>query len=1857
MQSLDPIERIVIVSNNSSISPSPPTGEIDQEILLEKSKICIDDTIQMIKKKILRELFEKGIETAYEEMHLFIRTIRQTNDLTTESSYDALGKRFLKHDEPDYHANPFTVDPETLFVERRENPLLSLENLLLLSHPPSLDNTIYVCFPTQVLDFLVEKLPEGSDPEEKERVESIVFKTYFPLLYAKFEDTDQRTLWETRRKEWIEETRQRILSTDFLETVDFFYNMDQLKKTRVPLSMGISSIHLLVSPQEKTNIPLDPLFKYIHSTPTVPLIKYNPGKRRENIYRLYAEDVTKHGEKIPVLKGNLILRLAKEFGRKQHQISFFLETRDGSARLYMTLQPSGELQMRAEWKSPVGLKEAEENIYELSEQMILSIRQFMEKTGSTFPQEFRGFYSDSCKLLQMNCRWSTNLSTTFDVNMFERCLMPMFVFPRTAEQSMRFKRVENYREMDEQTIFISDVWRSTENIKEVLDEFVAKYPEYSEEKAAALIAKVLAELGANTSMNAKWDNPGFPVRMNVDALRDNLFTVEVEIQDHFSYMQVLEMYIEGLLRITQTKDVAKKEINKYCSGEYKRELRKLDTIRKKQQQLDIFDYGNVEATEHISLRISEEDENEEIVFELSDASSSSSSEEENSPFKFNEDSESEEEEKKRFRFFEDDDEDDDDDEEKEKDEENIFSEEFPTDDSSFQMFTKGGDGSSEQESANDANEDADNDLSLRMKQLDGKPLYEKNNNYFLTRLKNRDPTLFLTKDETTAKGRFKAYSTHCQANQSRQPIILTDAEKEEIDKKHKGSYKSALKYRGNWYVCPRYWCLLSNTSMTEQDLLQGKCGGIDPKTGKVKPIKDQIIPAGNKTIPVGKYVYEFNHSDQHHTSKNAEYIWNTPGFLSKEKEKHPDGLCLPCCFKKEFNSDPQIKARARCQAQEKIGEHEAQVNPAEKRKLQTQTQTYIVSNTNFPADAGRWGYLPFSVQNLLQTDNAASMDPNNNANLKPNSKTMLRLGVEASTTKSFVACLASLYSHYKKQVKPHTIAEMCDVIASAVSLDLFVRVQNGSLSTIFQKKYRDEMVDLAKYAQTEFVQSFYTGNEKVSETRSEFMQETIAAYENFIDFLKSPDSIIDYQYLWDIVCLPNPLLFASGMNLAILRILDNDVRDNIEVLCPTSAYSSMIYDKKKETFILIQQDVFFEPVYLYENKPVRPIIEYTFFETLAAKNIQYILKVIRNASSKYCSPMRSMQPKVYTFTQNISAQELAFRCLRLQEQGISILSQVLNFQGKTVAVIVSVVMQPETGETSIVYLPCRPSGALNPTEYPVKYMDDVDLWSDYDTTVDTLQHVSSLASPDKERILCKPTHRVVEDEQVVGILTETNQMVLVDPPINVDEVDNDHDLPIIRETNYLLADRELAKKLPDTERVQSVRKIRMETMFYNQFRILFRSLIHRPEYSQEKTEITRLMETSASNPSNSLVTLQQVLKSMMRTATEFRVYDEKALDVLEKCMEDSDKKCIAKTPAGKYIFPKQNLISGKENMRIYYVKLADELLRNRRIRAFLLDAKVHMNMESEYRINETELILLQSMITPKYFEDLVPFAKLKNVRIPYDLANPQPTKHAKKYSNRLTLEEQSKFAKEKATKEENLLEIECVEQKREIVGNSTNVWKKRFLASRQAQTTQVLELEFYQKKNCTFYPLLWIFKQVYRTDITIEAVREKLWTEIHNRQFHLIREGNKDKNPPNKYLHLLKQQGKGSMAKSVLEKKQTFEQMIRSDAYYLSNIDYWVLATSMKLPIILFSTKPSIKHLIDVSWLRLGENENLGVYYFIRAPTENDDIRNVIYSYNMISHPFALDDLGDFRSVYEKKLEDPDSMHFVGVDDFMNMKK
>lgn len=83
-----------------------------------------------------------------------------------------------------------------------------------------------------------------------------------------------------------------------------------------------------------------------------------------------------------------------------------------------------------------------------------------------------------------------------------------------------------------------------------------------------------------------------------------------------------------------------------------------------------------------------------------------------------------------------------------------------------------------------------------------------------------DKNLFVTDN---GKKNFKSYATTCPWNRRRQPVLLTDEEKTRIDTEHPGSYSEAVQYGTNpdkkfWYICPRYWDLKTNSSLTEAEV-------------------------------------------------------------------------------------------------------------------------------------------------------------------------------------------------------------------------------------------------------------------------------------------------------------------------------------------------------------------------------------------------------------------------------------------------------------------------------------------------------------------------------------------------------------------------------------------------------------------------------------------------------------------------------------------------------------------------------------------------------------------------------------------------------------------------------------------------------------------------------------------------------------------------------------------------------------------------------------------------------------------------------------------------------------------------------
>ena len=1102
--------------------------------------------------------------------------------------------------------------------------------------------------------------------------------------------------------------------------------------------------------------------------------------------------------------------------------------------------------------------------------------------------------------------------------------------------------------------------------------------------------------------------------------------------------------------------------------------------------------------------------------------------------------------------------------------------------------------------------------------FDNKPFKKKK--IFLDKMIKKEPKLFLAKDQ----GNYASYSRVCPTNVNLQPVLLTPKEKERIDKEFPGSYGKALEYGSdpknkNFFICPRYWCLLSNSSMSHEDVIAGKCGKIIPKEDESgKPITK---------IPPGHYVYEFT-DDKYHKDDQGEYREHFPGF--KPDHAHPDGLCIPCCYN-NWDSESRKKRREQClnpskKAEGDKGDEEDDVDVDIVRK-----NLYVVGAARYPIPRQRWGFLPPSVESFFQIDHMSVVTKNNPALILENRPILLRYGVEQSIKQSFIGCLADAYA-YKKQTAVPTIKEMRTLLVKAVTLDMFLRYHNGSLVSIFQPK-KTEIAEeiISKHKET----VFYKSIDQANESQMDFLEDTVASFENFLLFLQDDNAVIDHTYLWDIIISPNENLFSGGINLVVIEIVDNDITDNIKILCPTNSYSKKFYDTTKETLIVLKRDDFYDPIYLYEYKGEEEIkATKLFYKDVSIKNVKRVLEIIQNSSNKYCAPLSSM-PKIYKFERSLPL--LKLREL-LRENDYIISSQVMNYQGKIIGVIIKETEEQKKG----IFIPCFPSPAVENTDLPLEFMEN-DIWSDYRTTRDALVKVYKASS---RKIPCNPVIKVLENNLVVGLLTITNQFIQVTPPSENIEEDG---IEVLKSSNYVIADRVLTTShKEDEKRIEVTKNIFLESQFYLAFRSTVRILLNQYSNKEKREYLLKLVDSSRYLYKEKLKKVEEFLRVLGKKHITFQDFDKKVLYELHEistCTSDCAEKkyCVMKKEGEcNLIIPKKHLVSGVDNEVVYFARMADELLRYKRIRLFMFETKNYLNVTSlTYKLNPNEFIILESLLTNDYFNDLIPFQMNSYVRnITYELSKPDVTQ---KYQDVVPLAEQMDTVMEDTDE----FAVQCIRKVSEVYGNSSNIWRKRL--PRMKAGKEIKEIYFNESNNCSFYVIIQLLKMKLgaalnlKTGFSIANIKETLlnaykpYLGTHNL----------------KLFDILKQQGKKEIITKIERGLTNFETILMSEEYYLTDLDIWVLATKLNLPIVLFSLDVFKTMMTKINWLVLAGDIDSNEFYFIRSPKALKT--NTAPNYSLIDTPLKLFEVKGMDSIIQNMTSGAKdySEHFISFDSFI----
>ena len=1550
------------------------------EIIYSKQQIHKDDSIRILKKKCIKEIGEKKI--AYDEIYLFstypdkINLLsfyeRVTANYQRQFTYDTLcqllynlkleniiatflkkphyeydeiaflsgfvnlstpiGQKFTKYIDFLFSANPYSIVNDA-YVFAAENTLITYENQLLLTYNGLVNNTIYLCTAPNVFEYAVQhKIPEET-----------IAQLYFPLL-SQQGITSNDAFLDVHSK-LIKENENILKAQSFklYSIIDMFYDIYNSKTTAIPyIEQGIKSFHIILHPEYNAVLPLDAIFKNIHATLHMPFIKYNPGIRRENIYRLYSEKVSVSGKKIPYLSKATIMNLSKQIG-KSKQISVFVRG-SNATDMFIDFDYNGNIHVRAELDKPTTKAEIESMLSETVNKVVDELNVFLEQTGYVI-QKFTNLDDRSVECVDVKFVSTINMENKIIMKNYVGCLTAIFNIiddNMTKGANLIFKRVNNYKTMNSISMEISKAFHNAYSRTEIIGNLMQNYS-LSKDEAVTRIASFLNEhtITQGEFINKSIDiidNPGFPTIFKILPF-SNTFTIEIQNINHINYIPILTVYADSFLRMTQQPNssaVDVSTIKRFCS-----------------RLSNIVDEPHIEnvvlppaAKPFVGFYPTTEETDENL---------------EDEGILFHEDNDEDNDEGIVF-------------DEEENDEEGIVFDEEEND-----------------EEGQDEGEDDEEKLTGGEDELlDNAPF--KKNKLFFDKMKLNEPTLFLTK----AEGKYDSYSRICPTNVNLQPILLSKEEKDKIDKEHPGSYGKALEYGTDpnnpfYYICPRFWCLKTNSSMTEEEVKSGICGKIIPKDATV--------------IPEGAYVYEFT-DDKYHKDNKGNYRQHFPGF--KDSKSHPQGYCLPCCFN-NWNAPQQIERREQCM------KTDASVKITE--PIKAQNTQYVVGIDKYPIPQYRWGFLPPSIETFLGSDHLKAVMKNNYALIKQNIPVFLRYGVEQSSKHSFIGCLADIYANQqgyvskKQKIQSPTVKDMQLILRDAITLDLFLQYHNGSLASIFQPKRIEETeyyidaktqhqckideIVRQKYAST----VFYKSIDLIVPAQCDFLNDTIASYENFLKYIQDENSIIDHTYLWDAVCFANPKLFKNGLNLVILRILNNDVTDNVELLCPSNSYSKQLYDPNKETLILLKHDEFYEPIYLYENKSGGGHSIKTFSSKQSnIKNIQYVLQTIQKSTNEKCGPLPSM-PYRYHFKTNVVADVLHER---LKSIDYIVVSQIMNYQGK----IIGLLVKPTVETKNAILVPCFPSHILQSVK--IQYMENKTYSTDYVTTRDALLEINALS---QGKILCKPLIKVIDAELIVGILTETNQFVQIQPP---HENIFDDGLNVLISADYLIADKTLnSVSRGDIQRIQTVKKIALESNFYLAFRSTIRVLLNQYENRIDREKIIRFIHHSHYLYKEKLQKIETILRNISKEHFMFVDYDDDlivknvkadatdskdlhlslySLNEISACMSRCETKnyCVKEDGKCKLLLPKWHLMSGVNNDKIYFGRLADELLRYKRIHAFMIEPKTFLNITNiDYSIRDDEFIMLQSLLTNEYFDDLVPFQSNDYAKhINYDLAKP-----------------------------------------------------------------------------------------------------------------------------------------------------------------------------------------------------------------------------------------------------------------------------
>lgn len=246
--------------------------------------------------------------------------------------------------------------PVSIFQFQKRNDIRStVENNRILSEYNVIGNTIHLVY-----------LNTGDINQDE-------VHTYYPSLVQYGVESNATYLLKR------DEIQMSGMNQVDQNVVNKFRNIRELYNKSNAQGIGeqkIQSLSFIVKSLIIEKLPLETIFKGFNTSKEIPLIKFNPGKKKEYIYRLYSNERNKENILLPYVSKTILRRYMTETrGKNNKYITFFVSI-DDSSIFNINLFENGDTEVVLEYKSTTNTYKSAEV---LTKKNVNSIRATIEE--------------------------------------------------------------------------------------------------------------------------------------------------------------------------------------------------------------------------------------------------------------------------------------------------------------------------------------------------------------------------------------------------------------------------------------------------------------------------------------------------------------------------------------------------------------------------------------------------------------------------------------------------------------------------------------------------------------------------------------------------------------------------------------------------------------------------------------------------------------------------------------------------------------------------------------------------------------------------------------------------------------------------------------------------------------------------------------------------------------------------------------------------------------------------------------------------------------------------------------------------------------------------------------------------------------------------------------------------------------------------------------------------------------------------------------------------------------------------------------------------------------------------------------